>query len=305
MNILDLFSGIGGFTIGFHAANYPEYDFRLHYKEQPHKSDGFFNTVAFCEIDELPQKVLKKQFPDIPIFSDVTQLKGEELPKIDIITGGFPCQDLTACTGAKKQGFDGKRSILFIEMLRLANETNAKYILFENSVELVRNRKYFSIFANRLRETGFQFQAFVFSGIEFGYPYLRKRAYIIASRNKKPESGKGNIFQGQIPIFDCYKKQHRTHNEMGVSGNGRFADYYQAPPNDYERAAIFRRRIRERIRRRNYAANCEFLRNVNGISYKLDRIGMLGNSLFPPIVYQFSMAIRAYEETEDFVNGVF
>lgn len=74
MNILDLFSGIGGFTIGFHAANYPEYDFRLHYKEQPHKSDGFFNTVAFCEIDELPQKVLKKQFPDIPIFHDI--LKG-------------------------------------------------------------------------------------------------------------------------------------------------------------------------------------------------------------------------------------
>ena len=44
MNILDLFSGIGGFTIGFHAANYSEYDFRLHYKQQSGKSDGFFNV---------------------------------------------------------------------------------------------------------------------------------------------------------------------------------------------------------------------------------------------------------------------
>lgn len=303
MNILDLFSGIGGFTIGFHAANYPEYDFRLHYKEQPHKSDGFFNTVAFCEIDELPKKVLKKQFPDIPIFSDVTQLKGEELPKIDIITGGFPCQDLSVA--GRKKGFDGERSILFLEMLRLANEINTKYILFENSVELVRNRKYFAIFADRLRQTGFQFQAFVFSGIEFGYPYLRKRAYIIASRNKNPKSGKGNIFQGQIPIFDCYKKQHRTHAEMDFSSNGGFADYCRMSEQDRQRAAIFRRRFRDRIRRRNYAANCEFLRNVNGISDQLDRVGLLGNSLFPPIVYQFAMAIRSYEETEDFVNGVF
>lgn len=105
MNILDLFSGIGGFTIGFHAANYPEYDFRLHYKEQPQKSDGFFNTVAFCEIDELTQKVLKKQFPNIPIFQDVTQLNGEELPQIDIITGGFSCQDLSIA--GQRKGFDG------------------------------------------------------------------------------------------------------------------------------------------------------------------------------------------------------
>lgn len=206
----------------------------------------------------------------------------------------------------KKQGFDGKRSILFIEMLRLANETNAKYILFENSVELVRNRKYFSIFANRLRENRFQFQAFVFSGIEFGYPYLRKRAYIIASRNEKPESGERDFFEpSELTVLEKYRKQHNPHAEMDISGDGGFADYYRISEQDRQRAAIFRRRFRDRIRRRNYESNCEFLRNVNGISEKLDRVGLLGNSLFPPIVYQFAMAIRAYEETEDFVNGVF
>ena len=304
MNILDLFSGIGGFTIGFHAANYSEYDFRLHYKEQSHKSDGFFNTVAFCEIDELPQRVLKKQFPDIPIFQDVTKLKGDELPQVDIITGGFPCQDLSVA--GKKQGFDGKRSILFNEMLRIANETGAKYILFENSVELVRNRKYFSIFANRLWEVGFQFQAFVFSGIEFGYPYLRKRAYIIARRNEKPKSSKRDFFEpSELTIFEKYRKQHNSHTKMDISSDGRFTDYCRMSEQDKQRATIFRRRFRDRIRRRDYAANCEFLRNVNGISEKLDRVGLLGNSLFPPIVYQFAMAIRAYEETENFVNGAF
>lgn len=304
MNILDLFSGIGGFTIGFHAANYPEYDFRLHYKEQSGKSDDFFKTVAFCEIDELPQKVLKKQFPDIPIFHDVTKLKGDELPQVDIITGGFPCQDLSVA--GKKQGFDGKRSILFNEMLRLANETNAKYILFENSVELVRNRKYFSIFANRLRKSGFQYQAFVFSGVEFGYPYLRKRAYIIACRNENPGSGKRYFFEpSELTILEKYRKQHNSHAKMDISGNGGFADYCRMSEQDRQRAAIFRRRFRDRIRQRNYAANCEFLRNVDGISDQLDRVGMLGNSLFPPIVYQFAMAIRAYEETENFVNGAF
>ena len=302
MNILDLFSGIGGFTIGFHAANYPEYDFRLHYKEQPYKSDGFFNTVAFCEIDELPQKVLKKQFPDIPIFSDVTQLKGDELPQVDIITGGFPCQDLSVA--GERKGFDGKRSILFNEMLRLANETNAKYILFENSVELVRNRKYFSIFANRLRESGFQYQAFVFSGIEFGYPYLRTRAYVIAFSTKITQN-KPDFLKRQYPFLENYRYDNISHTTNGIFNDGGFADYCRMSEQDRERATIFRRRFRDRIRRRNYAANCEFLRNVNGISEKLDRVGMLGNSLFPPIVYQFAMAIRAFEETEDFVNGAF
>lgn len=302
MNILDLFSGIGGFTIGFHAANYPEYDFRLHYKNQKHKSDGFFATVAFCEIDELPQKVLKKQFPDIPIFNDVTKLKGEELPKIDIITGGFPCQDLSVA--GERKGFDGKRSILFNEMIRLANETNAKYILFENSVELVRNRKYFSIFANRLRQTGFQYQAFVFSGIEFGYPYLRTRAYIIAFSTKITKK-QPDFLKRQYPFLENYRYENISHTTSGIYANGGFTDYCRMSEQDRERCTIFRRRFRDRIRRRNYAANCEFLRNVNGVSEKLDRVGLLGNSLFPPIVYQFAMAIRAYEETEDFVNGAF
>ena len=71
---LDLFSGIGGFAL---AARWLGME-----------------TVGFCEIDPFARKVLNKNFPDVPIHEDVKQLKGNEYGKIDIVTGGFPCQPL-------------------------------------------------------------------------------------------------------------------------------------------------------------------------------------------------------------------
>ena len=84
MNHLDLFSGIGGFSLGLERAG--------------------FKTVAFCEIEKYPQKVLRKHWPDVPIYEDVRELTyerlcadglikrrgGAEPTGIDIITGGFP-----------------------------------------------------------------------------------------------------------------------------------------------------------------------------------------------------------------------
>ena len=87
--VLDLFAGIGGFTLGLERT-------------------GGFETVAFCEIEEYPQKVLKKNWPGIPIYPDVTKLTAEILEadgiRPDVITGGFPCQDIS--TAGKGAGID-------------------------------------------------------------------------------------------------------------------------------------------------------------------------------------------------------
>ncbi|HEG3970485.1 TPA: DNA cytosine methyltransferase [Campylobacter fetus] len=98
MQILDLFSGIGGFSLGFESANFKDYDFLRLPTKQESVNDGFFKTTAFCEIDINCHKVLKKHWADAPIFNDVTKITKDDLAplgKIDIITGGFPCQDLS------------------------------------------------------------------------------------------------------------------------------------------------------------------------------------------------------------------
>ena len=79
MKVLDLFAGIGGFTIGLERAG--------------------FETAAFCEIDPYAQKVLRKNWPGVPIYDDVRTITAERLAsdgiRVDVITGGFPCQDIS------------------------------------------------------------------------------------------------------------------------------------------------------------------------------------------------------------------
>jgi len=101
MKVLDLFSGIGGFSLGLERAG--------------------FETVAFCEFDKHAQKVLKKHWPDVPIYDDVRLLDGKQFRgSVDVVCGGFPCQDLSVA--GKRKGFEGERSSLYVEMLRIISE---------------------------------------------------------------------------------------------------------------------------------------------------------------------------------------
>lgn len=116
LKMLDLFSGIGGFSL---AASWT----------------GEIETVAFCEIEPYPQKVLQKNFPGVPIYDDVRELTAERLradgiDRVDIITGGFPCQDVS--TNGHKVGFEGQRTSLFSEILRLLVSLRPKYAVMEN-----------------------------------------------------------------------------------------------------------------------------------------------------------------------------
>ena len=116
MKVLDLFSGIGGFSLGLERAG--------------------METIAFCEFDEHAQKVLRKHWPDVPIHSDVRSLNGHDYRgTVDVVTGGFPCQDLS--TAGEKAGFSGERSSLYIEMLRIISECRPQFAIFENVTGLL------------------------------------------------------------------------------------------------------------------------------------------------------------------------
>ena len=119
MNVLDLFAGIGGFTLGLEKAG--------------------FTTVAFCEIDSYAQKVLKKNWPGVPIYDDVRQITADRLIsdgiRVDVITGGFPCQDLSLA--GNQAGIEGERSGLWSECARLLGEVRPRYAIFENVTNLL------------------------------------------------------------------------------------------------------------------------------------------------------------------------
>jgi DNA (cytosine-5)-methyltransferase 1 len=117
---LDLFSGIGGFSLGLDRT-------------------GGFETVAFCEIEEFPRKVLRKHWPEVPIYEDVRTLTADILGRDgirpNVIVGGFPCQDISVA--GKGAGLGGKQSSLWREYARLISEIRPQYVIVENVAALL------------------------------------------------------------------------------------------------------------------------------------------------------------------------
>ena len=116
MRVLDLFSGIGGFSLGLERT-------------------GGFETVAFCEIDEFCRRVLAKHWPNVRQYHDVRDLTADTLRRdgiaVDAITGGFPCQDISLA--GRMGGADGGKSGLWREVIRLVTDLRPRIVVLENS----------------------------------------------------------------------------------------------------------------------------------------------------------------------------
>jgi DNA (cytosine-5)-methyltransferase 1 len=154
---LDLFSGIGGFSLGLERT-------------------GGFETVGFCDNDKKTHLVLKKHWAAVPIYDDVSTLKGSDLGTIDIITGGFPCQDLSVA--GKGAGLAGARSGLWFEFHRLIKETQPKWVIAEN-VAVLRSRGLDQVLRS-LDEIGYDAEWHCISASAVGAPHRRDRIWIVA-----------------------------------------------------------------------------------------------------------------------------
>lgn len=160
LRTLDLFSGIGGFSLGLERT-------------------GGFQTIAFCEIDPFCRKVLAKHWPTVPCFEDIKTLDKEELDKIgriDVICGGFPCQDIS-CAG-KGVGIHAERSGLWWEMLRIVRLVRPRYMFAENvSALLIRG---IDEVLGSLSEIGYDAEWQILRASNTGLPHERERVFIIA-----------------------------------------------------------------------------------------------------------------------------
>jgi DNA (cytosine-5)-methyltransferase 1 len=157
--MLDLFTGIGGFSLAASWVWGEELD-----------------LAGFCEQDAYCGKVLKKNFPDVPIYPDIKELRGEWFQDIDLITGGFPCQDISVA--GKGAGIDGKRSGLWTEMCRLIGEVRPRYALIEN-VPMLIHRGLERVLCD-LAEIGYDAEWQVIGADDVGARHKRKRIWIVA-----------------------------------------------------------------------------------------------------------------------------
>ena len=165
MKVLDLFAGIGGFTIGLEKAG--------------------FETVAFCEIEPYAQKVLKKNWPEVPIYDDVRTITAERLVsdgiRVDVITGGFPCQDISVA-GNQAGIADGTRSGLWSECARLIGELRPRYAIFENVTNLLNGERgaWFKRVLWDISALGYDAEWHCIPASELGAHHHRDRIWIIA-----------------------------------------------------------------------------------------------------------------------------
>lgn len=189
--VLDLFSGIGGFSLGL-------------------ESTGHFETIAFCEFDKHARQVLTKHWPEIKIYEDVGTLNAKKYRgSVDVVCGGFPCQDLSVA--GKKEGFEGDRSSLYTEMLRIVSECLPRYAIFENVTGLLTGEsgRWFAKFLYDLAQVGYDAEWHCISASELGAPHHRDRVWVIAY--PKREGSQRCVFEG----FNLQRKSKQAYAKFG------------------------------------------------------------------------------------------
>jgi len=167
--ILDLFSGLGGFSLGLERT-------------------GHFETIAFCDNDKFSKLILDKHWKGIKVYEDVREITKEKFkqdgtPFPDIITGGFPCQPFSVA--GKQKGTSDDRH-LWPEMFRIIKAFKPRYVIGENvrGIINIQDGVVFETVCTDLESEGYEVQPFIIPAASVGAPHRRERVWIVANREE-------------------------------------------------------------------------------------------------------------------------
>ena len=273
LQILDLFSGIGGFSLGL-------------------EKTGGVKTVAFCEVYEKARMVLAKHWPDIPIYNDVKEITNERLKAEgivpDVITGGFPCQDISVA--GKGEGLSGERSGLWFEFARIIREVGPRWVIIEN-VSILRSRGLLTILQN-LSEIGYDAEWHCITASHVGAPHQRDRIWILGY----PHGQQVNpVLDGSRSKGSSKTTSTRPLYVSHTSGGDTVAD----PIFQGSQGRVHRRENTQRKDKLGYtgcgssmdrqsdkgpwSVESNVGRVADGVPGRVDRLKQLGNSVVPQI----------------------
>ena len=316
LRVLDLFSGIGGFSLGLERT-------------------GGFETVAFCEIEDYPRRVLAKHWPDVPCYKDIKELTHERLAadrlgRIDLICGGFPCQPWSVA--GQQRGAEDDRD-LWPVMASLIEKLRPRWVVGENVRGFVSEPLGLQRSLSDLEGLGYQAAPFVIPACAVDAPHRRDRVWIIANRksNRRDEGkqntrrrGKGNgerqkqrLRNGSRALAHASQLQrdgggeHTEQGERQVSKSGKRggADDVAYTDSTSEQGGRLPSGIHPQHADADSGSNAvrgetsfQWLpepgvgRVANGIPRRVDRLKALGNAVVPQIPEMIGYAILEAEK---------
>ncbi len=278
MKVLDLFSGIGGFSVGLERAG--------------------FKTVAFCEIDKYCGLVLKKHWKDIKIYHDVREITkqqleadGCELP--EVITGGFPCQPFSV---AGRQKGSGDNRYLWPEMFRVIKEFKPRWIIAENvrGIINIQDGVVFENVCTDLESQGYETQTFIIPAAGVGAPHRRDRVWIVANsrrtiRGQQSSRNKESIGSGA---------SQETKRSADSDSFARSSEREKTMANSkrvYVQGQQERSRQEQSRRSGWWDIEPDVGRVADGVPGRIHRLKGLGNSIVPQIAEEIGRAILKAE----------
>ncbi len=298
MKILDLFSGIGGFSLGLERAG--------------------MSTVAFCEADAACRKVLNKRWPEVPIYDDVqtltaARLAADGIQTVDVICGGFPCQDISVA--GRGAGLAGQRSGLWYEYHRLIEEIRPRYVIIEN-VAALRSRGLDAVLGG-LAEIGYDAQWHCIPASALGAPHQRDRVWVVAYAERDGRLGATHAGGAEEAVR---KEPAGAHDAFDPARTGGLSaaerDVADASGAGLSRGERLRNHLEENLRRwqaaprpatepcpvsgrptHSWHAEPDVGRVADGVPNRVDRLKQLGNAVVPQIPELIGRAILDYEHS--------
>ena len=284
-----LFAGIGGMDLGFERAG--------------------FTTAWQVEIEPYCQKVLAKHFPHAERYADVRECGKHNLRPVDVIAGGFPCQDISVA--GRMAGLEGERSGLWYEMLRIIGELRPTWVLVEN-VPNLRTKGYDTVAAG-LEEEGYAIAQGVVGAWAVGALHKRDRCWILgySKHNGSPSSSLRGC-DAQAVLGRSQGSQEALESEgasspvdvsptpiphsqftrlEGHSGHGDRQAGRQEPTRSIGEGGL-----REEYGSDTWSVEPDVGRVADGVPDRVDRIKCLGNAVVPLVPYHFANFIKQFTQ---------
>ena len=256
LKLLDLFSGIGGFSLGMETTKQ-------------------IRTIGFVEKDKFCQKVLRKNFKNVPMEEDIRNVKGSNYTA-DIISGGVPCQPFSVA--GKRKGTEDNR-YLWPQMFRVITEVKPKFVVVENVQGLINinNGLVLRQVQTDMEAQGFQVQCFLIPASGIGAWHKRNRIWIIAANPSSQRSSTQSI---------------GVNRKLEEKSKGKKEERYQS--------TLCTSSLCSKEQQTWWQTQSKLCGVPNGISYELDkdrtnRIKTLGNAIVPQIAYEIGQAILKAE----------